>query len=101
MHRETLDDTRRSPFAEKYMSIVLAISPSAEKHIRIVLALERRDVPNTGKWLLRPGFRVSVQQKHLEILVALLRQTNTCGLWWRWSFSWRPPPEHDSHLSST
>ena len=87
MHRETLDDTRRFPFAEK--------------HIRIVLALERRDGPNTGKWLLWPGFRVSVQQKHLEILVALLRQTNTCGLCWRWSFSWRPPPEHDSHLSPT
>ena len=47
MHRETLEDTRRSPFAEKYMSIVLAISLSAETHNRIVLALEGRDGPNS------------------------------------------------------
>ena len=47
MLRETLEDTRRSLFAEKYMSIVLAISLSAETHIRIVLALERRDGPNS------------------------------------------------------
>ena len=40
MLRETLEDTRRSPFAEKYMSIVLAISPLADKHMRIVLAKE-------------------------------------------------------------
>ena len=65
MQRETLGDTRRSPFAKKY-SIVLAVSPSVETHISIVLALERRDGPNTQD---QAGRLMAETGHHLEDMI--------------------------------